>query len=46
MTYGDGVFDLNIADLIDFHKNSGSLATLTAAMHLEGLALLKLKMKS
>ncbi|MHC4475841.1 MAG: glucose-1-phosphate cytidylyltransferase [Planctomycetota bacterium] len=30
MTYGDGVSDVNITDLIDFHKEQKALATLTA----------------
>ena len=30
-TYGDGVADINISDLIKFHKKHGILATLTAA---------------
>lgn len=30
MTYGDGVSDVNITDLIEFHQRSGRLATLTA----------------
>lgn len=30
MTYGDGVSDVNISDLIMFHKNHGKLATLTS----------------
>lgn len=30
-TYGDGLADININDLIDFHKNHRKLATLTAA---------------
>ena len=29
-TYGDGVSDVNIAKLIDFHKSHGKLATVTA----------------
>ena len=29
-TYGDGLSDINIKDLIDFHKNNGKLATLSA----------------
>lgn len=29
-TYGDGLSDVNIGDLIDFHIRSGTLATLTA----------------
>jgi glucose-1-phosphate cytidylyltransferase len=30
MTYGDGVTDVNIKDLISFHKQQDSIATLTA----------------
>ncbi len=30
-TYGDGVSDVNIRDLIAFHRGQGALATLTAA---------------
>lgn len=30
LTYGDGVGDVNITELIKFHKQQGSLATLTA----------------
>lgn len=30
MTYGDGLSDVNIEALIDFHHSSGTLATLTA----------------
>ena len=29
-TYGDGVCDVNIADLLDFHYSQGKLATMTA----------------
>jgi len=29
-TYGDGVSNVNISDLIDFHREQGALATLTA----------------
>lgn len=29
-TYGDGVGDVNISDLITFHNNEGTLATVTA----------------
>ena len=29
-TYGDGVSDINLNELIDFHKSHGKLATLTA----------------
>lgn len=30
LTYGDGVSDVNIKELIDFHRDQGTLATLTA----------------
>jgi glucose-1-phosphate cytidylyltransferase len=30
MTYGDGVSDINISESIEFHKQQGTLATLTA----------------
>lgn len=30
LTYGDGVCDVNIADLVEFHKAHGKLATITA----------------
>ena len=30
MTYGDGVCDINIKDLVEFHKSHGKIATLTA----------------
>jgi glucose-1-phosphate cytidylyltransferase len=29
-TYGDGVTDLNVRDVIDFHRTAGSIATVTA----------------
>lgn len=32
MTYGDGVCDVNIEKLVDFHKSHGKLATLTSVM--------------
>jgi len=32
LTYGDGVSDVDIKASIDFHKNHGKLATLTAAL--------------
>lgn len=32
MTYGDGVCDVNIKELVDFHKSHGKLATLTAVL--------------
>lgn len=30
LTYGDGLSDVNIKELLDFHKSNGKLATLTA----------------
>lgn len=30
MTYGDGLSDINIGELIDFHKSHGKIATITA----------------
>lgn len=30
LTYGDGVCDINISDLLDYHKQKGGLLTLTA----------------
>lgn len=32
LTYGDGVCDVNISDLVDYHKQNGKLATLTAVI--------------
>ncbi len=32
MTYGDGVCDVNISKLIEFHKSHGKMATLTAVL--------------
>lgn len=32
MTYGDGVCDVDIDKLVEFHKNHGKLATLTSVM--------------
>jgi glucose-1-phosphate cytidylyltransferase len=29
-TYGDGLSDINISELVEFHRNKGTLATLTA----------------
>ena len=31
MTYGDGVSDINIRELLEFHKKQGKMVTLTAA---------------
>lgn len=32
MTYGDGVCDVNIAELVKYHQSHGKIATLTAVM--------------
>jgi glucose-1-phosphate cytidylyltransferase len=32
MTYGDGVCDVNIRELLEFHESHGKIATLTAVM--------------
>ena len=34
LTYGDGLSDVNIKELIDFHRDQGTLATLTAVQPL------------
>ena len=35
MTYGDGVCDVNINKLLDFHRQQGKLATLTAVIQMQ-----------
>ena len=30
LTYGDGVCDVNLQDLLDFHRSHGKIATLTS----------------
>ena len=35
LTYGDGVCDVNISKLLDFHKENGKTATLTAVLREE-----------
>jgi glucose-1-phosphate cytidylyltransferase len=42
-TYGDGVSDVNIRDLIDFHKQQKTLATLTATLPVGRFGALSLK---
>ena len=32
LTYGDGVCDVNISKLVEFHKSHGKIATLTAVL--------------
>jgi glucose-1-phosphate cytidylyltransferase len=45
MTYGDGVGDINISDLISFHKKHGKKATLTATRPSARYGALKLDQK-
>lgn len=42
MTYGDGLSDVNIGQLIDFHRASGRLATVTAVVPPERYGVLDL----
>ena len=42
LTYGDGVSDVNINDLIEFHKSHGKLATITAVHPVGRFGVLKL----
>lgn len=42
-TYGDGVSDINISELVAFHRESGSLATLTAVQPPGRFGILKLR---
>ena len=42
-TYGDGLSDVNVSKLIDFHKKSGLTATVTAARHQNRFGLLHLE---
>ncbi|PCS23993.1 glucose-1-phosphate cytidylyltransferase [Candidatus Enterovibrio escicola] len=42
LTYGDGVSDVNIGELIKFHQQHGKLATLTAITPLERFGVLDL----
>lgn len=43
LTYGDGVCDVNIAELVKFHKQHGKLATLTAVPPIERFGLLQME---
>ncbi len=53
LTYGDGVADVNIKELVEFHKSHGKLATITAvqppgrfgALELEGERVINFKEK-
>lgn len=42
MTYGDGVADINIPELIDFHKSHGKMVTLTGVNPLQQFGELKM----
>ena len=42
-TYGDGLSDVNVAKLIDFHKKSKKTATVTASRHQSRFGLLHLE---
>ena len=43
LTYGDGLWDINITDLVSFHKNHGKLLTVTAVRPPARFGALKLK---
>mgnify|MGYP000563020860 FL=1 len=43
MTYGDGVSNVNIAQLLDFHKKQSTLGTITAVQPPGGFGALKIK---
>jgi glucose-1-phosphate cytidylyltransferase len=42
VTYGDGVADLNVAELLEFHESHGKLATVTAVHPTSRFGVLKL----
>lgn len=43
MTYGDGVCDVDIAKLLDFHRGHGKKATLTAVLQEQGKGVLDIQ---
>ena len=45
MTYGDGVCDVNIIDLLAYHKSHGKLATLTAVIQAQEKGVLDINEK-
>ena len=48
MTYGDGVSDVNIKELVKFHREHGKTATITTTQpsgRLERLKLIKVQIK-
>jgi len=46
LTYGDGVADINIKELVEFHKRHGKYATLTAVQPVGRFGMLKLNEKN
>lgn len=45
MTYGDGVCDVNIAELVKFHQSHGKTATITAVMQEQQKGILEIDYK-
>ncbi len=43
LTYGDGVADVNINELIDFHKKSGKICTMTAIQATSRFGVIKME---
>lgn len=43
LTYGDGVCDVNISDLLEFHKKQGKIATLTAVSVAQRFGILEIQ---
>lgn len=43
MTYGDGVSDVNLAELLEYHKSHGKIATLTAAIEEQRFGVLNIQ---
>jgi glucose-1-phosphate cytidylyltransferase len=43
LTYGDGLADINICRLVEFHRNKGKIATLTGIMPKSQYGILKVK---
>src|ERR1700743_342541 len=43
LTYGDGVCDVNIDELLQFHKNSGKICTMTAIQATSRFGVLKME---
>ena len=43
MTYGDGVCDVNISDLVEFHKSHGKMVTLTSVIQKQSKGVLNIE---